>query len=529
MFIRQGISINRDTPPEFLDTLLTDDALSFLAKLHRTFEESRSKILRHRIEKQNDLNLGATLDFLHETKPIREGDWQVASTPPDLEDRRVEITGPTDPKMMINALNSGAKVFMADLEDSLSPTWINILKGHINLKKAVRHTLEYTNPDGKQYKLKPENELATLLVRPRGWHLEEKNLTVDDKPLSASLVDFGLYFFHNAHKRLEHGSAPYFYLPKIENHLEARLWNEVFNFAQDELEIPRGTIRATCLIECITAAFEMEEILFELKEHASGLNAGRWDYIFSIIKKFQNRQKLIFPNRQLITMTVPFMHAYTELLVQTCHKRNAFAIGGMAAFIPSRHDQTINQQAIEKVTEDKKLEADAGFDGTWVAHPDLVPIANKVFSTALGEKLDQKSVLKPEVEVSPTDLQNFYIPNASITEQGVRSNIRIAAEYLDNWLHGQGAVALNNLMEDTATAEISRAQLWQWIHHKAVMEDGRTISADMYMNLRREELSNFGPLGLHHEQEVVEILDGLVLDSEFCDFLTIPAYRQLDK
>ncbi len=529
MFIRQGISINRETPSEYLDSLLTDDALSFLAKLHRTFEASRINLLHHRNEKQNDLNHGATLDFLTDTKPIREGEWQVASTPPDLEDRRVEITGPTDAKMMINALNSGAKVFMADLEDALSPTWINILQGHVNLKKAVRHELEYNNPDGKRYKLKSENDIATLMVRPRGWHLDEKNLTIDEKPLSASLVDFGLYFFHNAHKRLEHGSAPYFYLPKIENHLEARLWNEVFNFAQDELEIPRGTIRATCLIECITAAFEMEEILFELKEHASGLNAGRWDYIFSIIKKFQNNQKLIFPNRQQITMTVPFMHAYTELLVKTCHKRNAFAIGGMAAFIPSRNDQTINQQAIEKVTEDKKLEADAGFDGTWVAHPDLVPVANKIFSTVFGETINQKNTLRSEVEVSPQNLQNFNIPDGSITEQGIRSNIRIAAEYIDNWLHGQGAVALNNLMEDTATAEISRAQLWQWIHHKAKLEDGRTITADMYMTLRREELSKFGPLGLHHEQEVVEILDGLVLDSKFCDFLTIPAYRLLDQ
>lgn len=528
MFIRQGISINSETPSEYLENLLSDDALSFLAKLHRTFEVTRKKILAQRIETQSLLDQGHALDFLEETKPIREGDWQVASTPPDLEDRRVEITGPTDAKMMINALNSGAKVFMADLEDSLSPTWINILRGHSNLQKAVRHTLEFTNQEGKQYKLKPENDLATLIVRPRGWHLTEKNLMIDGEPLSASLVDFGLYFFHNAHKRLEHGSAPYYYLPKIENHLEARLWNEVFNFAQDELEIPRGTIRATCLIETITAAFEMEEILFELKEHAAGLNAGRWDYIFSIIKRFQKNTKLLLPNRQSITMSVPFMHAYTELLVKTCHKRNAHAIGGMAAFIPSRDDETINQMAITKVSEDKKIEALAGFDGTWVAHPDLVPVAKTIFSDAFGEKINQKDILRSDVDVKASELQDFYIPDKAITEQGVRSNIRIAAEYLDHWLHGLGAVALNHLMEDAATAEISRAQLWQWIHHEAVLDDGRAIDAEMYINFRREELANIAPLGLRHKEQVEEILDGLVLDGEFCEFLTIPAYKLLD-
>ncbi|MFW7379597.1 MAG: malate synthase A [Oligoflexus sp.] len=522
-----GISLSEKTQPIHLEQILTNDALSFIAKLHRKFENRRQELLAARQARQERLNSGERPDFLAETKSIREGDWQVASAPEDLQDRRVEITGPTDAKMLINALNSGAKVFMADLEDSLSPTWNNVLDGQINLYAAVRHSLSFTNEAGKKYHLKPATELATLLVRPRGWHLDEKHMLVDGKPISGSLFDFGLYFFHNARERLERGTGPYFYLPKMESHLEARLWNDVFNLAQDELDIPRGTIRATCLIETILAAYEMEEILYELKDHAAGLNAGRWDYIFSVIKKFQKQTDVVLPDRSQITMHVPFMRAYTELLVRSCHKRGAHAIGGMAAFIPSRKDQEVNETAIRKVKEDKELEAGSGFDGTWVAHPDLVSVAKHVFTGVMGDQRNQKGNLREDVRITAEQLSDFKIPGGSISEEGVRSNIRVAIQYMNHWLNGLGAVALYNLMEDAATAEISRAQLWQWIQHKAKLNDGRVINAELYTELRNQELEKLG--GLHHDRhkEVIELLDGLVLSENFSEFLTLPAYKLL--
>lgn len=521
------IALSKKTKAIYLERVLTDDALAFIAKLHRQFESKRQELLAARKARQEQINAGEIPDFLESTKDIREGNWQVADAPKDLQDRRVEITGPTDAKMLINALNSGAKVFMADLEDSLSPTWDNLMQGQINLQDAVRHQLQFRSDEGKEYQLKPANELATLLVRPRGWHLDEKHMTVDGQPVSGSLLDFGLYFFHNVHERLKRGTAPYFYLAKMESHLEARLWNDVFTFAQKELNVPHGTIRATCLIETILAAFEMEEILYELKDHAAGLNAGRWDYIFSVIKKFQAKNDFVFPDRSQVTMQVPFMRAYTELLVRSCHKRGAHAIGGMAAFIPSRKDPKVNEIAIRKVQEDKELEASSGFDGTWVAHPDLVPVANKVFTEVMGDQKNQKGNLREDVHITADQLLDFQIPGGVITEEGVRNNIRVAIQYMNHWLNGLGAVALYNLMEDAATAEISRAQLWQWINHKARLEDGRVITAELYTELRNQELEKLGGLNAGRHKEVIELLDGLVLSKDFCEFLTLPAYKLL--
>ncbi len=522
----EGIEIHPTTSALYLERVLTAPALQFIKALHVKFNPRRLELLQRRVARQRQIDQNGSLDFLPETKAIREGVWQVASTPRDLMDRRVEITGPTDAKMLINALNSGAKIFMADLEDSLSPTWTNVIQAQINLQDAIRQTLQFRSEDGRDYHLKPAGELATLLVRPRGWHLEEKNVSCQGEALSASLFDFGLYFFHNAQERLKRGSAPYFYLPKMESHLEARLWNEVFNFAQDYLQIPRGTIRATCLIETILAAFEMEEFLYELKDHSSGLNAGRWDYIFSMIKRFAKHPDKVLPDRAQVTMAVPFMRAYTELLVHTCHKRGAHALGGMAAFIPSRKDQQVNEQAIRKVTEDKEREASIGFDGTWVAHPDLVPVAMKVFDATLQKEPHQKSKL-PTIKPDAKRLIDTHIPGSSITEEGVRLNIRIAIQYMNCWLNGLGAVALYNLMEDAATAEISRAQLWQWIHHQATLQDGRTLTPELYNKFRREELEALGGLEKDHHQQVVGLLDGLVLGSEFGEFLTVPAYDLL--
>ncbi len=506
--------------------ILTPDALDFVARLQQRFNPTRIRMLQRRAERQERFNQGETLDFLPETREIRESnDWRVAMAPVDLEDRRVEITGPVERKMMINALNSGARVFMADFEDSLSPTWQNVLDGQINLRDAVRRTLEFKSPEGKEYRLK--DQVATLVVRPRGWHLPEAHVEVDGESVSASLFDFGLYFFHNARELLQRGSGPYFYLPKMESHLEARLWNEVFNHAQDELEIPRGTIRATALIETLPAAFEMDEILFELREHASGLNAGRWDYIFSLIKTLRERREALLPDRSQVTMTAPFMRAYTELLVRTCHRRNAHAMGGMAAFIPSRKDEEVNRSAIAKVREDKEREARDGFDGTWVAHPDLVPVAQEVFDRVLGDRKHQKDKLREDVHVQASDLLDVRVPGGKITERGVSHNIDVALQYLASWLNGTGAAAIYNLMEDAATAEISRAELWQWIHHGARLEDGRVLTADLYRELARREYEKLGGESVPSLQEAYELLDLLVTSEQLASFLTLPAYERL--
>jgi malate synthase len=433
----------------------------------------------------------------------------------------VEITGPVERKMMINALNSGADVFMSDFEDSLSPTWTNVVQGHVNLMDAVRRKLSFTSPEGKSYKL--NQKIATLLVRPRGWHLEEKHITVDGKPVSASLADFGLTFFHNAREQLNRGTGPYFYLPKIESHLEARLWNDVFVMAQEKLGIPQGSIRATVLIETLPAAFEMDEILNELRDHMSGLNAGRWDYMFSLIKEFRSRRDLVLPDRVQITMTVPFMRAYTELLVQTCHKRGAHALGGMAPFIPSRKNPEINDAALARTRADKEREVNDGFDGTWVAHPDLVPIAKEAFDKKLGDKPHQKERLREEVHVEARELQDTRVPGGTITEAGIRLNISVALQYLTSWLGGNGAAAINNLMEDAATAEISRAQLWQWIQNGARTADGRLVDRALYGKLRDEEVAKLPGTN----PASIKLLDQLVL-GEFLDFLTLPAYQLLE-
>ena len=472
-----------------------------------------------------DLAAGLVPEFLDETRTVRnDAGWRVAPAPPDLEDRRVEITGPVERKMMINALNSGASVFMADFEDSLSPTWANVIEGQAGLIDAVRRTLSFTSPEGKEYRL--ADRTATLVVRPRGWHLEERHVLVDGRPMSASLFDFGLYFFHNAKELLARGTGPYFYLPKLESHHEARLWNEVFLLAQNGLGIPRGTIRATVLIETITAAFEMEEILWELREHAAGLNAGRWDYIFSIIRKFPSGRGVL-PDRSQVTMTVPFMRAYSDLLVATCHRRGAHAIGGMAAFIPSRRDAEVNERALARVREDKERESRAGFDGTWVAHPDLVPVAREIFDKHLGDRPHQKTVLREDVEVTAADLLDFRVEGGQVTEDGVRHNINIALQYIDAWLQGTGAAAIDNLMEDTATAEISRAQLWQWLHNGTPLADGRSFGPELYQQLRKEELEKLGGEGQGRLRDAAKILDELVLSRELVPFLTSRAYARL--
>jgi malate synthase len=514
--------------------ILTPPALDFLVKLHREFDSARDALLKRRSERQAEIDAGAVPDFLPETAAIRESEWQVNPIPADLQDRRIEITGPVERKMIINALNSSARVFMADFEDSLTPTWDNVIQGQSNLREAVRRTLELTSPEGKSYKLK--DKIATLVVRPRGWHLLEKHVLVDGQPISASLFDFGLYFFHNVSELIERGSGPYFYLPKLEGHLEARLWNHVFEYAQDALRLNRGTIKATVLIETFLAAFEMDEILYELREHAAGLNAGRWDYIFSLIKKNRRRSDINLPDRAQITMTVPFMRAYTELLVKTCHYRGAHAIGGMAAFIPSRRDAQVNETALAKVREDKVREASDGFDGTWVAHPDLVPVAMEAFDAALKDRTHQKDRLREEVNVSAEDLRNIHVPGGTITEAGVRNNISVALQYLESWLRETGAVAIFNLMEDAATAEISRAQLWQWINYNARLDAASdsgdlaskvSITAELYKRFQTEELSKLEKGAGRKYAEATEILDRLVLNEDFIDFLTLPAYNYL--
>ena len=465
-------------------------------------------------------------DFLPGTRDVREGDWTVAPAPADLDDRRVEITGPAEPKMMINALNSGARVFMADLEDALSPTWANVVGGQAALMDAVRGTLTFDSPEGKSYRL--GERPATLLVRPRGWHLVESNVLVDDVPISASLFDAGLYLFHNAAERVARGTGPYFYLPKLESHHEARLWNEVFVHAQTALGVPRGSVRATVLIETILAAFEMDEILYELREHAAGLNAGRWDYLFSAIKKFRTDPDIATPDRAQLTMTVPFMRAYTELLVQTCHRRGAHAIGGMAAFIPNRRDPAVTEVALAKVRDDKERESRDGFDGTWVAHPDLVPIATEVFDGVLGAAPNQKHRLREEVSVTAADLLDLSVAGGRVTEAGLRANIRVALAYLDSWLRGVGAAAIDNLMEDAATAEISRSQLWLWITQQPTLEDGRVVDPALYASIRDEELARLREGGEGRLADAAELLDRLVLADDFAEFLTLRAYALLE-
>ena len=507
--------------------ILTPEALLFVEELEMRFGDRRHELLRARRDRADRIAKGEALDFLESTATIRQSAWKVASAPDDLLDRRVEITGPAERKMMINALNSGARVFMADLEDALSPTWENEIVGQLALKEAVRRTLTFKNADGKEYRL--NDELATLVVRPRGWHMSEKNLRFDGEPVSASLVDFGLYFFHNAHELIRRGSGPYFYLPKMESHLEARLWNDVFVYAQDRLKIPRGTIRATVLIETILAAFEMEEILFELKDHAAGLNAGRWDYMFSIIKKFAHSRDVIFPDRAQLTMTLPFMRAYTNLLVATCHKRGGHAIGGMAAFIPSRKDPEVNRVALAKVREDKERESTDGFDGTWVAHPDLVPVAGEVFSTKLGTKPHQKDVV-PDVglKVRGRELLPSPVEGGRITDAGVSNNIGVALQYISSWLQGQGAVAIHNLMEDAATAEIARAELWQWVKFEVTTAEGSRLTRDEFLRrLESEKAQHAGHAERGRIAEAGALLEKLVLAETFEEFLTTLAYEVL--
>jgi malate synthase len=530
-----SIQILGATTPAHAD-LFTPAALDFLVGLQREFNSTRQALLRRRADRQSEIDAGAAPDFLPETETIRQAEWQIDPLPADLQDRRVEITGPVERKMMINGLNSGARVFMADIEDSLAPTWDNVLQGQINLRAAVRRGLQFTSAEGKAYRL--NDKIATLVVRPRGWHLLEKHMLVDCQPISASLFDFGLYFFHNATELLERGSGPYFYLPKLENHLEARLWNNVFKYAQDALNLKRGTIKATVLIETILAVFEMEEILYELRNHSAGFNAGRWDYIFSVIKKFRNRQDYTLPDRAQITMTVPFMRAYTELIVRTCHRRGAHAIGGMAAHIPSRKDAEINERAITKVLEDKEREASDGFDGTWVAHPDLVPIAMAAFDRVLRQSPHQKHRLRDDVSVSARELANFHVPGGRVTEDGIRNNISVALQYLEAWLRGTGAVAIFNLMEDVATAEIARAQLWQWLRLRSEFTKSSSpvggargnaelgvVTEALYKQIRAQELEKLVAQEGNQYSDAVEILDNLVFNDQFIEFLTLPAYN----
>jgi malate synthase len=506
------------------ERVFTPEALAFVAELERRFGPDRRALLERRDERLAALAAGERFDFLPETREVREGEWRVAAAPADLDDRRVEITGPVERKMMINALNCGARVFMADFEDSLSPTWSNVVEGQINLLDAVRRQLHLVTPE-KEYRL--GERLATLLVRPRGWHLEERHALLDGRPVSASLWDFGLYFVHNAGELLARGSGPYLYLAKLESHREARLWNQVFDFAEEAAGVPRGSIRATVLIETLPAAFEMEEILFELRDHAAGLNAGRWDYIFSILRKLRDHAPL-FPDRAQVTMEVPFMRAYTDLLVRTCHRRGAHAIGGMAAFIPSRRDRELNETALARVREDKEREVGDGFDGTWVAHPDLVPVAQQVFDRVLGARPHQKERRREEVRGGADALLDFRVPGGEVSERGVRNNLTVALQYLDSWLRGIGAAAILNLMEDTATAEISRSQLWQWVRKEAALPDGRRLTRELYRAMRGEELAALGGPGTGRLGEAAELLDALVLAPDFIPFLTNAAYERLD-
>ncbi|CAA9209192.1 MAG: Malate synthase [uncultured Chloroflexi bacterium] len=511
--------------------VLTPEALAFAVELQRKFGATREALLRARQERQAAFDGGALPGFLPETRHVREGDWRVAPVPADLQNRRVEITGPVDRKMMINALNSGAPAFMVDFEDSNTPSWDNLLDGHVNLTDAIERTIEFHQDDGRVYRLgeKP----AVMLLRPRGWHLPEKHVLVDGQPMSGSLFDFGVYVHRNAKRLLDKGSGPYFYLPKLESHLEARLWNDVFAFAQERLGIPKGTVKATVLIETLPAAFEMEEILYELRDHSAGLNAGRWDYIFSCIKKLRNHADKVLPDRVQVTMTVPHMRAYTELLVKTCHKRGAFAMGGMAAFIPSRRNPEINATALSRVREDKERESRDGFDGTWVAHPDLVPVALEVFDGVLGERPNQLEKQRPDVQVTEQQLLAFDVPGGAVTEAGVRLNISVGIQYIESWLRGNGAAAINNLMEDAATAEISRAQVWQWIRHGVRLSEGQPVTRELARQYLHEEVQALRQawgdalVAKSRLDDAARLFEQVALDEHFVEFLTLPAYEQL--
>ncbi|MFD7032292.1 malate synthase A [Streptomyces sp. NPDC059917] len=517
------------------DEVLTEAALAFVAELHRRFTPRRDELLARRADRRAEIARTSSLDFLPETAGIREGDWKVAPAPAALNDRRVEITGPTDRKMTINALNSGAKVWLADFEDASAPTWENVVTGQLNLIDAYERKIDFTDArTGKSYALKSAEQLATVVMRPRGWHLQERHLQIDGRPVPGALVDFGLYFFHNAQRLIDLGKGPFFYLPKTESHLEARLWNEIFVFAQDYVGIPQGTVRATVLIETITAAYEMEEILYELRDHAAGLNAGRWDYLFSIVKNFRDGGgKFVLPDRNAVTMTAPFMRAYTELLVRTCHKRGAHAIGGMAAFIPSRKDAEINKVAFEKVKADKDREAGDGFDGSWVAHPDLVPIAMASFDAVLGEKPNQKDRLREDVSVAPGELIAIDSLDAKPTYEGLRNAVQVGIRYIEAWLRGLGAVGIFGLMEDAATAEISRSQIWQWINAGVVFENGTLATADLAREVAAAELTairdEIGAEAFANGkwQQAHDLLLQVSLDADYADFLTLPAYDQL--
>ncbi len=523
-----GIDIRGETRPEY-DAILTPDAIAFLAELARRFTARRDELLQARAARQAAIDSGALPDFLPETAVIRDDpSWRVAPVPVGLQDRRVEITGPTDRKMVINALNCGAKVFMADFEDANAPSWDNMLRGQINLRDAIDGSITFTNPDGRFYQL--NEETATLMVRPRGWHLDESNFLVDGLAIPGGLFDFGVYFFHNARTALERGAGPYFYLPKLESHLEARLWNDVFVYAQDALGIPQGTIKATVLIETILAVFEAEEILYELRQHSAGLNCGRWDYIFSYIKKLRNHADYLLPDRAEVTMTVPFMRDYTLHVIKVCHRRGAHAMGGMAAQIPIRNDPERNQAALDKVRADKLREAKEGHDGTWVAHPGLVQIAADVFDEYMPTA-NQVERQRDDVNVTAADL--LTPSEGDITEDGVRLNLKVGIQYLEAWLGGNGCVPLYNLMEDAATAEISRAQVWQWLHHNATLADGRPLTLALYSKLLEEEMDAIrGEVGAErfdsgHFQLAMQLFDEMIRAEDFSEFLTLPAYRYL--
>ncbi len=519
---------------ERYDEILTPAAVALLAKLQRELGQRRVELLAARAARQQELIAGGTLDFLQETREIRDdGSWRVTPPAPGLVDRRVEITGPTDRKMTINALNSGAKVWLADFEDANTPLWDNMVGGHLNLVDALDREIDFTSPDGKEYQLLPDDVLPTIVVRPRGWHLDEKHLLIDGQRISGSLFDFGLYFFHCARRQIDKGKGPYFYLAKTESHLEARLWNDAFNIAQDELGIPRGTIRATVLIETIPAAFEMEEILYELREHSAGLNAGRWDYQFSIIKKFRTRgREFVLPDRNAVTMTAPFMRAYTELLVRTCHRRGAHAIGGMAAFIPSRRDPEVNAVALAKVREDKARESADGFDGSWVAHPDLVPVCREIFDGVLGDRPNQLDKLREDVSVVPDDLLAIAKTPGAITEAGLRNDISVGLQYLSAWLGGNGAVGIFNLMEDAATAEISRSQVWQWLHNDIDLAEGPRVTRELVEQIIGEELAKIreaagADLDKDRLEQATALFTEVALADDYAEFLTVPAYERM--
>ncbi len=525
-----GIEITGRITPEFA-RILTPDAVAFAAKLQRAFGGRRNELLAKRAVRQADLDAGKLPDFLPETRAIREGNWTCAPIPADIVDRRAEITGPVDRKMVINALNSGAKVFMADFEDANTPRWDNNIQGHINLGDAIRRRIDYTSPEGKAYRL--NDKTAVLFVRPRGWHLPEKHVKVDGEIMSGGIFDFALYFFHNAKELLARGSGPYFYLPKLESHLEARLWNDIFVMAQDDLGVPRGTIKATVLIETILASFEMDEILYELREHSAGLNCGRWDYIFSCIKKFRNNKDFCLADRALVTMTTHFLRSYAELVIKTCHRRNIHAMGGMAAQIPVKNDEVANAEAFAKVKADKEREATYGHDGTWVAHPGLVPVALEAFDRIMPTPNQIATKRREDVKVTAADLVKFE-PEGPITERGLRLNINVAIQYIGAWLAGQGAVPIYNLMEDAATAEISRSQVWQWIRSpKGKLDDGRKVTKAMVAAMIPEEMQKIrellGPaFGDGKYDDAAAIFADLVNNDTFVEFLTLPAYDRID-